>query len=271
MDMRNIDNWTLFLALQGASEHMWDWGHRLNPQFHQPLSEVIEVAFESCFNLDFNDAAIQAFFRLIDFPSNAGEHSICDIVSRTRNWASLARNDGIHSFDKAGGCSSLLATKTEPGWLHLDALFKLACGVTLSRFFEDGTPLFLQDEPGLGGDVCYTLKIGTGSGQDLHWFAVSSTLAGVMKLFKEAINSERLDSYLASGDGSQTIVRASILRNDSLLFTVQIGMGERAAPVWRTAHLEFQDFALIKELAGLAPEETIFRLKGRILEDALGL
>lgn len=269
--MHNIDNWIMFLALQDASDHMWDWGHRLNPQFHQPLSEVIEVAFETGFNLDFIDGAIQAFFRLIDFPANPGEHSISDIVSNTRHWASLARNDGIHDFDKAYGCSSLLATKTEPGWLHLDALFKLACGVTLSRFFQDAAPMFIPDELGLGGDVCYRLKIGTGSGQDLHWFAVSSTIAGVMKLFKEAIKSKRLDSYLASGDGSRTIVRASILRNDSLLFTVQIGMGDRAEPLWHTANLEQQDFALIKGLAGLAPEQTILLLKGRILESDLGL
>lgn len=269
--MRNIDNWILFLALQDASEHMWDWGHRLNPDFHKPLRKLIKAARGTDVKIDLGDQAVQAFFRLVDFPSGADEHSICDIVSSMRHWASLARSDGIHNFDQAGACAHLLATKDVAGWVHLDALFKLACGVTLSRFFEDSTPLYIPGEPGLGGDVCYRLKIGTGSEQDMHWLAVSATLQGVMQLFKQAMGSTRLDSYLASGDGTSVAVLASILRNDSLLFTVQIAAGGGLEPVWSSACLESHDFLLIKGLAGLAPEQTILLLKGRILESDLGL
>lgn len=270
MDNLSIENWKLFLALQDASEYMWDYGHRLNPHYHDPLIKVMEGALDPGFVLNFYDPAVKVFLQLIESSPDPFELSLSSLIMRMRLWAELSKNSGIHCFDAAGLSDQLLAARRNSGWTHLDAMLKVLCGVSLTKFFDGVEAIYLQNEPGQGGDVCYRLKIGTGSYEDFQWFAVASTLGGIIELFSQALDSDRLDSYLASGGGSHPKVTAAVLRNDISLFSVELATGETRGPLWRTIHLEGNDLSLIKALAGLAPKQAILLLKGRILESDLG-
>ena len=271
MSNLSIDDWKLFLALQDASEYMWDYGHRLNPHYHDPLIKVLDGALDPGVVINFDDPAVKLFLQLIKSSMDPFELSLSYLTTRMRLWGELSKNSGIHRFNTARLSDQLLAARRNSGWTHLDAMLKVLCGVPLTKFFEGVETIFLQGDPGQGGDVCYRVKIGTGSYDDFQWFAVASTLDGILELFSQALGSDRLDSYLASGEGSHPKVTAAVLRNDHPLFSIELATGEMRGPLWGTIHLESNDLTLIKALAGLAPKQTIMLLKGHILESDLGL
>lgn len=268
MNIQDIDRWRLFLALKDASDFIWDWGHRLNPKFHRPLA-VTRYEEEPGFDMDLNDPAIQAFFRVVGFPSEPRELSINDLATKMNFWSKQQAKTYIHGFCGTAECTQLLQAKNSSAWRHLDAFMSVACGVTATRFYETSPTLFLDGEA--GGSDCYRIKVGP-SDYSLHeWFAASSTLRGVVDLLRKVLSEGLLDKFFKSADASDPKAHIRIYLDDALLLNIPVLGGENFRPCWEIAEVVGKNLDLIRCLAGLAPEETISRLKGNVLEADLGL
>jgi hypothetical protein len=261
----------MFIALQNASDWANDPGHRQNPLFHAPIHEAAEIAFHDGFALSFDDAAVSAFCRIIFCEPEPFEPSISTISMKLNTWASFARLDGLHNVYNSEDLNNLLTIRSGSGWEQIDALLILTCGISLSRFFDTVEALYLSEDPGLGSSTCFRLKIGTGMNDDLNWFAVASTFDGIVELFRRALESRLLDAYLAKTDLSQTVVSATVLHNEKSVLKVPMKMEGCVVPSWSGVEIPDLNLRIIKSLAGLAPEDTILRLKGKILESELGM
>lgn len=268
MNIRDIDRWKLFLALKDASEFIWDWGHRLNPKFHRPLA-AIRCKDEPGFDMDLNDPAIQAFFRVVGFPSDPGELSISDLATQMNFWSKQKAKTDIHGFCKTAECTQLLEAKNGSGWRHLDALMSVACGVAVTCFYESHPTLFLEGEA--GGAACYRIKIGPSEYALHEWLAASSTLKGVVDLLRKTLVEGLLDEFFKPADAESPKAYIRVYLDDTLLLDLPVLGGESVRPCWGFAEVVGKNLDLISCLAGLAPEEAIYKLKGAILENELGL
>lgn len=134
---------------------------------------------------------------------------------------------------------------------------------------------YCEGDAGLGGDVCYQLSLKSDWSDkpeaSLPWFALASNLPDIIKLFGEACAGKHMTWDPYARHRPLEVNLGSILRSENVLLKIPMGPGAELNPVWQKMDSSIPGLDLVKMLAGHAPEEAIYRLKGVMLEDDLGL
>lgn len=270
MTSANIDCWKGFIALADMREAMSDYGHRLNLQYHTDFKDAV---LHDDLPLNLEDPAVQAFLELIDAAEDPGTESISSIYTCLTLWNTRAERAGLHAFDSKP-MTSLMETRLNGGWDELDRLVSFCCSGTMTRYLERVGAIYQEDDKGLGGDTCYRLQVITDSRETqskcFEWFALASNASDMVKLIGKILNGEH--TVEISPGVPAKLEMFTVVKNEkqSMLLPI-VNMNGGIVPAWNACHFVREDMPLLRALAGLAPKETMYRLKGAQITQDLGL
>lgn len=196
-------------------------------------------------------------------------------LSRTYHAPGVA---GYESWETAEIETLLAFRKKKEGWRQLDRLYKHATGRTLSDIVDQATFVFDPKDPGLDGDVCYSL--GFDLGYDLEDDGFKPSFAHAVKHIAMASTPEILLQLLEKGRllaGKQLSKKTGlfeqvdfveIYKNNEKVCTVEI---RDEVPCWSKTHWIENSQEVMLAINQVAPKAEGLRMKAKYLDDALGL
>lgn len=269
-----VQVWKTFVALHELNHHVRDYGHRLNPDYYNELAAIKPLKPERI--IDLENPAVVAFFHLIDFPSLANEQTIKAIADSLESWCIRSSAAGIHSCDHKELMSGLVSAIEHTGSARLDDLLLVTFGVDFSSYMGWEHFIYDHSDAQAGGETCYRVKVVTimngHTTGNYEWAGLASSAKHILKVFSELSEGERAFSPPMMSDFEQSkVVHSLIYRNEDLVMRLPARHYMSTKPDWDKVSITNADPSILKALAGLAPEETISRLKLEALEDGLGM
>jgi hypothetical protein len=275
----NILNWKIWLALPAMKSFMEVFANRTFIHYHDDLDGMVTP---NGVTLSLNDPAIDAFLDLLPFrfSDNYTLSSICMAIGRTK----AAKGSFDEFEDDLPAIQRLTNLKVSGGLGNLDELFMMGWGRTFSSFFDGRTIFCTPDDTGLGGTECFRVQLLCGEGDpnqlalSIDWFAAASTpdhLASVLKRIVAGEFAIKLRKKAALVEIIQ------VLKGNDLVLIVPVShstdpknQGTASNPMtvrWDKCVMLNPDPGFVKAMADCAPKQEGTHLKGRFLEDSLGL
>jgi hypothetical protein len=242
--------------------------------------------------VDMTDPVIDQFLKAIGSLTNSKTATFGDIKIDLRQWL-IKRDKGPVTYDLPLLDAVFATGAEEGGWRNLDAILKHMCGSTLSEVVASTQVMHDPEDPGLHGDVCYGLDLEVASFEFTNMSAFSyrramaSSLDRLLPLVMRDVGelmarAKKHQSAVESEGASyeQKIERAHpsvvhITKNGVQLLSVDMlwpaGDTPEASIDWGKASFKASDRYIIESLRQIAPSSAISKLKGRFLEDGLGL
>jgi hypothetical protein len=243
--------------------------------------------------VDMTDPVIDQFLTAIGSLTNSKTATFGDIKIDLRQW--LIRQDKGPSKYVHPHLDALFAIGAEDGgWRNLDAILKHMCGSSLSEVVACTQVAHDPEDPGLHGAVCYSLNLEvtgfefTNLTEFSYRRAMASSLDRLLPLVMQDVGGLMIRSKIPKesvvqtefGIHQQKIERAHpstvhIAKNGVPLLTVEMlwpaGNTPEESIDWGKASFRASDRYIIDSLRNIAPSSAISKLKGRFLEDGLGL
>jgi hypothetical protein len=240
-----------------------------------------------------DDPVVDLFLKAIESRPAPAVATFGDLKIDLRQW--LLKNHGgpatynheaLDAFFAMGAQESLRS--------HLDAIFKHMCGSTLSGAMAGTQVLYDHEDPGLHGSTCYSLDLELASFDfpnfiEHHRFvAMASSLERLLPLVDMAVKMQGVRSANFKGlpdnplfvDHERKLDKALpskvlITKNGEHVLSADIRMPTLHCPdyvvAWENAIIKMNDQRIVRSLHKAAPGNAARMLKGRMLEDGLGL
>jgi hypothetical protein len=240
-----------------------------------------------------DDSIIKQFTQLIKTPRTPAGTSFSDLKVYVECWLE-DHIKGPGTYDPSALDAFFATRSNDNSWLHLDAVIEHMCGSTFSEIIAGTEVMYDPQDPGLHGDVCFSLGLELASLEltDFHQYsplrAMASSLDLLIPLVIEDVaqkgrqskyNHERSNDP-ADGAHEKKVERSSpalvyIYKNGELVLDVKVNGWAEETPVynvaWEKAFIHLNDKSILKSLSKAVPGSVASKLKGRFLEDGLGL
>jgi hypothetical protein len=240
-----------------------------------------------------DDPAIGLFLKAIGSRLTPDGASFGDVKIDLRQWL-IRRSQGPAMHDLEALKEFFAMGTLEGGWSNFDAICKHICGSTLSQAIAATQVLCDPADPGLHGDVCYSLDLDVSSFEfsafiERHRFtAMASSLERLLPLVDEKVKNQGIQSTHFKGVADNPLyvkrendidralpAKAYIARNGEPVLSADIRLPTLDCHVyavaWENAVITMNDKSILRSLQKATPGSAAGKLKGRILEDGLGL
>jgi hypothetical protein len=281
-----MNNWFHHFHLEHLNNLVRNSESRDCEDYFEPLSRVIIDQRP----VDLRDPALCKFMKAIGVSLDDQFKSLNDITNKLGRW-STKRHFGPATYD----CSyldELFELRTSAtGWRELDRVLNHMAGVTLSHASDNPQILHNADDPGLHGDVCYSVLLQTynfDSGLSKRkWAAIASSVDLIVPLALLAAQAEQAvyETVAALDEGHPDFsperkrsqgepVKMDVRKNGKRQVSIPLINSQESGivePIWRNLEVEVEDMAMMKALLAVAPEDAKQLVKGMFLEGQLGL
>lgn len=255
-------------------------GQLLSSDYGVSLNKV-RTKDGSAFNL--KDPAVQAFMECLHFEEDVVPSAGDLLVAICQAAQKMVSPEAHCQFPEL---KHFAATQSGSGWEVLDSLLVYLFGYRLSTFFNDVEIFHHRDDTADVGEKCYLIKVETSSlcepswsieGVD-SWSAAASNLEYALRLV-EGLLVGRIDAEKPENH-CEIIESIRVFHGDAELLRAIIEQefdaeGERVQQtpllIDGKAIQINGDRSLIQAIAQYAPSLDLKVLKGRVLEDSLGL
>jgi hypothetical protein len=244
-----------------------------------------------CVNL--NDPVIEQFTRLIKTPRSTDSPVFSDLKLNLEKWLDDHKK-GPATYDHAALDAFFASGMKEGGWLHLDAIFRHMCGTTISEIIEATHVIHDPLDPGLHGDICYTHSLELSSFEFTNFSdhsprrAMASSLDLLLPMVIEDVRLKGVEANSAKPRGNlpedyaheKKVERALpavvyIDRNGEPVLSVEVqrpsAVCQEFTVSWEKVFIQINDKSILQSLLKVVPASAVSKLKGRFLEDGLGL
>jgi hypothetical protein len=240
------------------------------------------LVFDDYHPLKVNDPAVKHLFNMAGLHGELKAFCVEDFdkefskqMSRTFHAPGVA---GYEPWETKEIDALLAFRKKKDGWRQLDRFFKHIRGRTLSEIVDQATFVFDPKDPGLGGDVCYSL--GYDLGYDLEDDGFKPSFVHAVKHIAMAstpdilLQLEEKGRLLATKRLSQKtgyfeeVDFVEIYKNNEKVCTVEI---RDEAVCWSKTHWIDNNQDVMVAINKVAPRAQALKMKGKYLDDVLGL
>lgn len=243
--------------------------------------------------IDAEDKATALFFYLVRFNPKAKRADLETFKDRIHECLREQVQSPTAEYEKNIARFFKCRTVGE-GWANLDRIFHHMIGVTLSHVVDSSHILFNEDDQSLNQPEFYTLMLRvrrveeTTMFHEIRWAAVASDLDRILNLAQEVadnhialLNSSRKrDNRSSNGDVIQgeserwAPCAMDVLKNAQRIMSAPMSKSTDEgsyAVDWAQVRLIRPSQAVISSILGVAPSRAGNLLKGRYLEDELGI
>lgn len=248
--------------------------------FYKDLDEVVLGDGKP---LNVQDPALSLLVQYLDATTSRSIDSIADIIDGLTSNFRLGTQPRVSG--KFGMIHALFDLRNEGGWCELDRLVTDLALQSFSSIVDALSPSirYSQDDPGLGGEKCYVLgfsekngkktKVAFGSAPEhvLGFILEATTLAG-----NAFLSDKRERNTIWLHNGREAVF--TIPLEPRLPVTVFSPDGEKnysdfseLSVKWRAVQWARRDVEVMQALASVVPKEAGHAVKGKYLEDDLGL
>jgi hypothetical protein len=253
--------------------------------FFEPLSRLVIDGR----SIDLHDPAFLKFLKTIGISQDDNWKSIYNIQTKLNSWV-LQRFRGPGTLP-GSNLDELFELRTSgEGWKELDFVFKYMTGMTFSEVWDNTKILHDSEDPGLHGDVCYSVMVrifnthskasiiqieAVASSQERIVPLAILAAAAVQQRFDWArLDDDRPEFYLVSKLGHAEPIRIDIRKNGHTQFAVPVR--DLAFPGaidldWRSIDVQVEDMDMLKALLKVVPDEAKQQVKGKFLQNQLGM
>jgi hypothetical protein len=236
-----------------------------------------------------DDPGIQALLRAIDYDL-VRDKGYIDIFTDKLRASYISQGPGQFDMSQV---RNLRETCDQHGWGAVDALMETLYEVSVSRVFSEPRTVIEFDDPGLDGDDCYALsmmvKVKPAQSNvpfllEDKWRVLASRperlIKHLVKLLDEhysnSLSQNRSPEATPTAEWAASGIPTSlkITKNDNIIAYMTVRLKPNASGIkinWATAQVFTDDRRLVDMLAAIAPAKDANRLKGKFLEEALGL
>lgn len=240
-----------------------------------------------------NDPVVDLFLKAVESRPAPAVATFGDLKIDLRQW--LLKNHGGPATYNHEALDAFFAMGAQDGLRsHLDAIFKHMCGSTLSGAMAGTQVLYDDEDPGLHGSSCYSLDLELASFDfpnfiEHHRFvAMASTLDLLLPLVDMAVKMQGVRAANLKGlpdnpllvDHERKLDKALpckvlITKNGEQVLSADVSISTPDCPdyvvAWETAIIKMNDRSIVRSLHNAAPGSSARKIKGRMLEDGLGL
>lgn len=282
---------------------MSNWFHHV--QFEALINRVKKYSGDNCVGYfgpmsrvkidgdDFinrQDPALRLFMKVIGVSLDDNWASLYHLDTKMNSWlAERMLGPSAYPSEKLDELFDLRSSGE--GWTELDRVLNYMAGVTLSEVVDSTRILHNADDPGLHGNVCYSVIIhfyrDNGGFSSLRWQALASSPEriaplGLQLLQEKLAEFDRLNAlgdqhhdFIAANDfGLGEPIEIDFRRNGGRQLRIPLidGAGsERVVLSWRDMDIDVNEVSMMKALIAVAPEDARYLVKGRFLQGQLGL
>lgn len=236
-----------------------------------------------------DDPGVQALLRAIDYDV-VRDKGYLDIL--TDKLRAKYSSSGPGQYDMSL-IRSFRETCDQHGWGAVDALMETLYEISVSRVFSAPRTLVEQEDTGVDGDQCYALSLMVKVKPEQanapflledKWRVLASRPERLVKHlvrllddhYSNSLSQTRSPEATPAAEWAASGVPTSlkIIKNDNIIASMSVRLKANASGVqinWATAQVFTDDRRLVDMLAAIAPAKDANRLKGKFLEDALGL
>lgn len=236
-----------------------------------------------------DDPGVQALLRAIDYDL-VRDKGYLDILTDKLRAKYSSRGPGQYDMSLI---RNLRETCDQHGWGAVDALMETLYEISVSRIFSEPRALIESEDAGVDGVQCYALSLMVkvkNEQTDNHfplednWRVLASRpellTQHLVKLlddhYSNSISQTRSPEATPAAEwaslGLPTSLR--ITKNGNTVASMSVilkGGGSGVEINWATAQVFTDDRRLVDMLAAIAPAKDANRLKGKFLEEAMGL
>lgn len=253
---------------------------------------IDDVRLNDVDRINLKDRATSLLFDLVGYDPYERFTDLSKFKSKFSRWE-ITNFRGPTTY-LAPELQELYSLRDEPqGWQQIDDIFTCLTGVSLSHIADTLKIHHHADDPGLHGMECFglTLKV---TGHDLvsnfsvmPWMAMASRLDLILPFVEKIVQAQGMHhlnlKFLGSQSGSLSYSDRVARAKPSEIIVSTTGKSVIAVPVkrqedgqafepdWAQTKFFAKGRATIESVIAVAPPRATNLLKGRMLEDELGL
>jgi hypothetical protein len=281
-------SWTDYVAFKAVTFAVSNREQKAWKQLYKTLHELVLDCGSSP---QLQDPGVKALFLAIGYDVVSDYGQLDKLTSCLGQWgANRKKGPGQYDMSLIGDFRKAC---DQHGWAAVDALMETLYDIMVSRVFSEPRAIIEPSDPGVDGEQCYALSLTLRAkyGETTAYYTIDDNwkvLASRPELLPKHIvqlvdghyenlmnparqpGATRTDSLAASA----MPILLEITKNGITVASMRVGMSTDTPGVeiiWSTAKLLVNDQALMESLAAIAPVKDANRLKGKFLEDALGL
>jgi hypothetical protein len=241
-----------------------------------------------------DDNATALFFKLVDFNPKARradletlKDCILECITEQVKSPTADYSKKLEKFFES--------RKIGDGWLHLDRIFSHMTGKTLSGVVDAPGIMYRPEDAGLNGQDLFSVTMKVNQMADnsirfheIRWAAIASDLDGILLLAKEAVNNHHL-AFSSSWNLNNSSSNGKIIenqpeqwspcdldikKNGNRLMALKVNKAESDDGYdidWARANLIRPSLDVIESIGRVTTPRVVNLLKGRYLQEALGL
>jgi hypothetical protein len=242
--------------------------------------------------INLKDRATSLLFNLVHYNPYDRFTDLSKFKSEFSRWA-ICQFHGPTTYH-APELKEIYALRDTPGgWQQIDHLFTCLTGVSLSHVADNLKIYHHPDDPGLHGKECFAVKLKV-IGHDLvnnfsvmPWMAMTSTLDLVLPFIEKIVRTQGMHHLNLKFIGSQSdnlsytdrVARAKpseviVSKAGKIVIVVPMKRQEGGQPFeldWAQTKFFAKGRATVESVLAVAPAREANLLKGRMLEDEIGL
>jgi hypothetical protein len=275
--------------------HLTHLQQRLRDENTKPgllMCPIDDVCPNGVDRINLKDRATSLLFDLVRYDPYDRFTDLSKFKSEFSRWA-ITHHRGPTTY-LAPELQELYALRDEPGgWQQIDPLFTCLTGASLSHVADNLKIYHHPDDPGLHGKECFavTLKV---TGHDLTnnfsvmpWMAMASRLDLTLPFIEKIVKTQGMHHLNLKFMGSKSdnlsysdrVARAkpsevivSIAGKSVIAVPIRRQeCGQAFEPDWAQTKFFTKDRATMESVIAIAPLRAANLLKGRLLEDVMGL
>ncbi|MBI6882738.1 hypothetical protein [Pseudomonas putida] len=270
----SIKRWSNYCKLQRTIS-------MLKKDYPNPTGYLRPYYYEDFSELDANDPGLKKFVKLLGENRWLEFRRMDDLVSAIKEAFSLnIESKGISGYDQktCDAVDSLMRMQKKQGaWLHLDRFFNHVTGMPLSKIFEKSIFAYDKEDPGLDGDLCYSVSVRLLEGVEkkpstppVRYAAIASSPYILTKMITEACQIA-----LDSRHDVTRVYSVVFVKNGNPICSIQlsgrIDENQERELDFHTLRWEGRDSEMMKAIYKIAPESLQLKLKSEYVSDELGL
>jgi hypothetical protein len=264
------------LSLAFADQLQWMDGYGTHPSVF--LQKLDAVTGRDGQLLKLNDPAVMAFIEYLGL-------NPCEVPTSLGIHAALSKRQRYGYSDPAelAGLSKIMALRSRNGWAELDRLLNCCYECTLTNLFGRVRIAHHTQDTAPVGDCCYEIRIfTTTTGDDLGMisqYAMASSQDFIFHFVDMIVSGEMevrdpfVPSKLAVVTEIQVLYGKATVLSAVMNYRVTVGLAEQNKPLSINGSVSsvLGDASILKHMARTFSGHELQVLKGKLLEDSIGL